>query len=82
MDMAETLCSVQNELSTGWGEEKTFKTSEVNMKFETEPELFQAIYYDSTKGLEARGIIVKYKTPTPNPFPTYKRDFGCRPPRK
>lgn len=74
------------EIGTGWGDEVDHKVHEV--KFEREdrynPEKILSIFYDTRKGLEARGIqVIKTKTKKvsslPNAFPTYK-NTGCNPP--
>lgn len=67
-------------LGTGFGEATTFVTRTVEFVRENEknPSATLAVYYDTKKGLERRGIIVNRSRPTaaPNPFPA----DGCTPP--
>jgi len=75
-----SLDAVDLGLGTGWGQDTTFHTQEV--KFEKRdpnfPDALIALYYDSAKGLERRGINVKATTPVaPNPFPGYAGSTGC-----
>ncbi len=74
-----------SELGTGWGEDTTFHTTEV--KFEKRdssyPDAIVALYYDSSKGLERRGIVVRnnyVNSSNPNPFPGYTRGPSVPPP--
>jgi len=73
-------------LGVGFGEEDSHKVHEVAFTRENAlvPYDIMTIYYDSRKGLEARGIqVVKTKkravSDLPNPFPTYGGS-GCTPP--
>lgn len=81
-DDSVILCSSpsseQNEdLATGWGDEKEFKTENYyGASFRDTPEFEVVIYYDTQKNLEARGIMVKPLKDLPRAFP----DFGCPPP--
>lgn len=71
-----------NNVGTGWGDEKEFKTVEDYTKFNDISSETISIYYDDANGLKAYGIEVK-KTPTvrkkPEAFPGYKT-LGCKPP--
>ena len=75
------------ELGTGWGDEinHNVTTVEFNRKDKFNPTKILTLFYDSKKGLEARGIqVVKTKKKTvkqlPNAFPTYN-NTGCKPPK-
>jgi hypothetical protein len=72
-----------NNLGTEFGASTQFQT--VNVEFERGSLLnTAAIYYDDSRGLKARGIIIErasrqqYQT-TPNPFPA--SSMGCIPPK-
>lgn len=74
------------EIGTGWGDEIKHNVTEVSFERENRfnPDEILSIFYDTKKGLEARGIKVvktkKRKTKNlPNAFPTYKNS-GCTPP--
>lgn len=73
------------ELGTEWGDEIAHKVQEVQFIRETmHPDKIITVYYDSRRGLEARGIQVVQTTvrPTyekPNPFPGYN-ESGCSAP--
>lgn len=74
------------EIGTGWGDEVDHKVHEVEFEREDRynPEKILSIFYDTRKGLEARGIQVikttkKKVSSLPNAFPTYKSS-GCNPP--
>jgi len=64
-------------LSTGWGAEQSFKTKSYYGDFELTHSYESVIYYDTRKGLEARGVRVSRARPLPDAFPN---DFGCPPP--
>lgn len=82
--IAAAAASAAPELGTGWGEDVSFNTTEV--KFEKRdpnyPDAILALYYDSAKGLERRGIVVRttYSSGNPNPFPGYTRGPSVPPP--
>lgn len=72
-------------IGTGWGDEREHKVTIVDFDRQNPmtPDAFITVYYDSRKGLEARGIKVvgtrRKKAPClPDPFPGYTR--GCKPP--
>lgn len=73
-------------LGTGWGDEVGHKVSVVEFERHnpTVADELIAVYYDTRRGLEARGIkVVKAKKKKsqdlPNAFPTYS-ETGCQPP--
>ena len=70
-------------VATGWGSEKEFKTIDDNDKFNTISSGSTLIYYDTAKNLEKRGIKLKtnFIERTPQAFPGMN-DFGCTPPNK
>lgn len=75
------------ELGTGWGKEINHNVSvvEFTRKDKFNPTKLLTLFYDSKKGLEARGIqVVKTKkkkvNQLPNAFPTYN-NTGCKPPK-
>lgn len=73
-------------IGTGWGDEIGHCVTTVSFERQN-PAVADAlisVYYDSKKGLEARGIkVVRTKSKKapdlPNPFPTYTS--GCKPPQ-
>jgi len=67
-DTTAQVFAEQN-IGTGYGDETQFNTVTVNKKFLPQPSETLAIYYDSKKGLEKRGIILKPVFTKPNPFP-------------
>lgn len=74
------------ELGTDWGNEVQHNVREVQFSREnpSHPDKIIVVYYDSRRGLEARGIrvvesTVRPKYETPNPFPGYTEP-GCNPP--
>lgn len=69
---------VEQSIGTKWGKEVEFKTREVSYDFKKAAACEIAIFYDSKKGLERRGIRLETKyTPKqePNAFPGYRK--GC-----
>lgn len=80
MDIQQT--SYTPEVGTEFGEVKNFNTNEVTFtkRDPNHPDAIVALYYDSARGLEKRGIYVGRK-PAPSPFPTYTNSIpGCTPP--
>lgn len=71
------------EMGTGWGEESNFNISEVQFERRdpTTPDATLALYYDSAKGLEKRGIVMDFSKYNPNPFPGLENSIGCKRPR-
>lgn len=64
-----------NNVGTEWGESATSRVETIYDEFEKTVACSPSIiYYDDSKGLAARGIILKKDTPfaKPNPFPTTK----------
>ena len=75
------LCAEDN-LGTGWGDNKSFQTTEVSYEFESYAQSTMVIYYDSKTNLIKRGIRkedVVYNPPEPMAFPGY--GIGCPPPK-
>lgn len=75
--------SVGQEMGTGFGEAQTFNTSKVSFtkRDPNFPDALIALYYDSARGLEKRGINVAHKgAGAANPFPGYGSTVGCAPP--
>ena len=82
-DMSDVVDSFS--LGTGWGDEVEHRVTIVDFerKNPTVADALVSIYYDSRKGLEARGIKVvntrvRRAPCLPDPFPTYNK--GCTPP--
>ncbi|MFA5490205.1 MAG: hypothetical protein WC284_13465 [Candidimonas sp.] len=73
--------SVQNSLGTGFGEQAEHSVTMVSFEKNPSPSCVMTIYYDSKRGLEARGIDVRgeYAKPVPNAFPA-NPITGCVPP--
>ena len=69
---------VDEQVTVGFGEEAEHSVKEVSFQRGSHLDTF-AIYYDTRKGLEQRGIEVVSPTtkPKPSPFPG---DKGCTPP--
>lgn len=67
---------VSANVGTGWGGNKEFRTMEVHYDFEEFVSAELLIFYDDKRGLENRGINVKERFVTPNPFPNAFPD-GC-----
>lgn len=63
--------AVKQELGTEYGEDVDFKTTTSYKKFLSTPSHILTIYYDSKKGLEKRGIVLKVAFTKPNPFPGF-----------
>lgn len=63
-------------LGTGFGEHKDINVTEVNFEKRNpkSPDAILALYYDSRKGLERRGIVVDSRNSLPNAFPSYTTD--------
>lgn len=81
-DISSQSCASTPEVGTEFGEVQNFNTREVSFvkRDPQHPDALVAIYYDSAKGLEKRGILVGRK-PNPSPFPTYSNTMvGCTPP--
>lgn len=71
-------------LGTGFGREKSFNTSktEFEKRDPKNPDAMLAIFYDTSKGLERKGINIRTRRSgyvEPNPFPGVDSD-GCTPP--
>lgn len=83
-DSVGVAASAAPELGTGWGEDKAFNTTEVQFEKRDPnyPDAILALYYDSSKGLERRGVVVRntYSSSNPNPFPGYARGPSVAPP--
>lgn len=82
-DVAESLF----EIGTGWGKEINHEVTmvEFTRKDNHNPSRILSLFYDTKKGLEARGIEVVKSTKKkvnqlPNAFPIYK-NTGCKPPK-
>lgn len=80
-----SLNMVSQEVGTGFGQATAWNT--VNTTFTREhptvPNAIMAVYYDSAKNLQRRGIVLKsrYGTDTSNnPFPAYTSSTGATPP--
>lgn len=74
--------TVENSLGTGFGNKEEHKVINVNFDKDDSTQTLLAMYYDTRKGLEKRGIKVVYKPKKPviqkpNPFPSN----GCTPPK-
>jgi len=75
------------EIGTGWGNEIDHNVTiiEFERRDRHNPDEMLAIFYDTRKGLEARGIeVIKTKKKRtkqlPNAFPTYNNGPSCEPP--
>lgn len=73
--------SFASEVGTGWGNDVSFNTTSVNFEKRdpNHPDAVIALYYDTAKGLEKRGIKIR-STGYPNPFPGYNGSGSCPPP--
>lgn len=81
MDIQAQSCATP-EVGTEFGAVQNFNTRQVTFEKRdpNHPDAIVAIYYDSARGLEKRGIYVGRK-PGPSPFPTYTNSTpGCTPP--
>lgn len=82
-DISSQACaSSAPEVGTEFGTVQNFNTRQVTFdkRDPNHPDAIVAIYYDSARGLEKRGIIVGKRT-NPSPFPTYTNSApGCTPP--
>ena len=72
------------ELGTNWGDAKTHKIENVDFDRKSDhPSQVFAVYYDSRRGLEQRGIVIKKSNKAkmpPDPFPGYTSSTGAKPP--
>lgn len=83
----ETACESSanipaQDIGTGFGKVKRFNTSKTTFdkRDPQNPDAIIALYYDSARGLERRGIKLG-NTHNPSPFPTYANtQAGCTPP--
>jgi hypothetical protein len=75
--------SAQN-LGTEYGSSTSFETSKTTFEKRdpNHPDALVAIYYDDANGLEARGIILPYRSSSPQAFPTYSNSstYAAPPP--
>jgi hypothetical protein len=74
---------VNNEVGTGFGSAVDFSTTQTSFVREdaVNPDAIMAIYYDSARGLERRGIVLRKRhtgSYSNNPFPAYVP--GAKPP--
>lgn len=80
--------AVSQEIGTGFGAERDFKTVEVNFEKNNpnNPDCILAIYYNTARNLEKMGISLRRKHNVEhkaNPFPNYSSpssSTGCKPP--
>lgn len=77
--------AVSNDVGTGFGQATNWNTTSTTFSREnpTIPNAIMAIYYDSAKNLQRRGIVLKSKYGTDtsnNPFPAYTSSRGVVPP--
>lgn len=77
--------AVSNDVGTGFGQATSWTTSSTtfNREHPTVPNAIMAIYYDSAKNLQRRGVVLKSKYGTDtsnNPFPAYNSSGGAIPP--
>lgn len=75
--------AVDDQIGTGYGREQQFHTHETNFVYRSNnPDAIIALYYDTSKGLERRGIQLRYRADSsPDPFPMYKENpVSCPPP--
>ena len=81
MSVTASAKSMGSEMGTHWGEDTGFATKEVEFKRRdpNNPDAVIALYYDSVKGLERRGIRIQRVRTNPLPFPGYSSG-GCTPP--
>ena len=77
-EVSELVEEVDEQVTVGFGEEAEHSVKEVSFQRGSHLDTL-AIYYDTRKGLEQRGIEVVSPTtkPKPSPFPG---DKGCTPP--
>jgi hypothetical protein len=73
------------DVGTGFGQATAWNTvnTTFNREHATVPNAIMAIYYDSAKNLQRRGIVLKTKYGTDtsnNPFPAYTSSSGATPP--
>jgi hypothetical protein len=73
--------SVNPELATGFGRKDNFNTVDVtfNKRDPHNPDSLLVLYYDSLRGLEKRGVVVRKET-VPHAFPRYSSSKGCKTP--
>lgn len=73
--------TVNPELATGFGRKDNFSTVDVTFEKRDEhnPDAIMVMYYDSLRGLEKRGIVVRREA-SPQAFPRYSSTKGCTPP--
>jgi len=76
----KSIAATVPEIGTEFGKQATFNTTTMafNKRDPNVPDAVIVAYYDTLKGLERRGIVVR-KT-GPDPFPRYKGSTGCTPP--
>jgi hypothetical protein len=77
--------NASQDVATGFGQATAWNTvnTTFNREHATIPNAIMAIYYDSAKNLQRRGIVLrsKYGTDTSNnPFPAYTSSTGVTPP--
>lgn len=75
--------AASNSMGTGFGQAAPWQTASAQFvrANQTQPDALMALYYDSAKGLQRRGIVLKsrYSASTSNnPFPAYTT--GVKPP--
>jgi len=80
-----SLNMVSQDVGTGFGQATTWNTTNTTFSREnpTIPNAIMAIYYDSAKNMQRRGIVLKSKYGTDtsnNPFPAYTSSGGAVPP--
>jgi len=84
-DWLEASCDASlstQEMGTGFGDVQKFNTTKTTFdkRDPHNPDAIIALYYDSARGLEKRGIRIGVRH-TPSPFPTYNNtSVGCTPP--
>ena len=81
-DDASSDAAAAQSLGTGFGGTQAFNVREVSFEKRDpqNPDALLALFYDSVRGLERRGIRVGVKH-NPSPFPTYvSQTTGCTPP--
>lgn len=73
----------KNSVGTGYGEDKSFKTVDVNYEFYGTPTETLVVYYDDKQGLVTRGVIQrpKHHTHKAEAFPGFNPD-GCPAPKR
>lgn len=77
--------TIDHSMGTGFGQATGWNTvgTTFNRETPTNPNAIMAIYYDSAKNLQRRGIVLKsrYGSDTSNnPFPAYTSSTGAAPP--